>query len=222
MTIKKSDIAGLIDHTNLNPAAAKKDIRKLCQEAKKYGFFSVCVAPARVKPAKKFLAGSKVKVCSVIGFPHGNTTSQNKAGETKEAVKNGADEIDMVINIGALKDKDYQYVSREIKSVVQAAKGRPVKVIIETGYLTKKEIEKICRIIKRAKANFVKTSTGYGPSGARISEVRLIRKMVGKKFGVKAAGGIHNYQQARALIKAGANRIGTSHGVEIVKIKNIS
>ncbi len=216
MKTKNFNIAKLIDYTDVGPTATKKDIEKLCREAKKYGFFSVCVASGRVKMAKKFLAGSEVKVCSVIGFPHGTTTRQNKVAETGEAVKNGADEIDMVVNIGVLKDKDYQYVTREIKSVVRAAKKRPVKVIIEIGYLDKKEIEKVCRIIKKAKADFVKTNTGYGPIGNKVSDIKLMRRIVGQKFGIKASGGIHNYQQARTLIKAGANRIGTSHGVEIV------
>ncbi len=215
--MKLENIAQFIDHTNVKPQATQADIKKLCQEAKKYGFYSVCVTSSRVRLAKKFLKGSPVKITCVVGFPHGSATSQTKACETSEAVKNGADEIDMVMNIGALKDKDYLYVAKDIKSVVRAAKKRPVKVILETSYLTKAEIKRACQIAKKAGAAFVKTSTGYASGGAKVADIRLMRKTVGKDFGVKASGGIRDKKTALAMLKAGANRIGTSTGVRIVK-----
>ncbi|MPW39715.1 deoxyribose-phosphate aldolase [Thermococcus sp. 101 C5] len=213
------DIAKYIDHTNLKPYATKEDIIKLCEEAKKYGFYAVCVNPYRVKLAKEQLEGTGIKVASVIGFPLGATPTEVKVFEAKKALEDGADELDMVINIGALKDKDYEYVKNDIAEVVKVAheKGAVVKVIIETCYLTDEEKEIACKLAMEAGADFVKTSTGFGTGGATVEDVRLMRRIVGDKLGVKAAGGIRTYEQAMAMIEAGANRIGTSSGVKIVE-----
>ncbi|MCA6214845.1 deoxyribose-phosphate aldolase [Thermococcus bergensis] len=213
------DIAKYIDHTNLKPYATKEDIIKLCEEAKKYGFYAVCVNPYRVKLAKEQLEGTGIKVASVIGFPLGATPTEVKVFEAKKALEDGADELDMVINIGALKDKDYEYVKNDIAEVVKVAheKGAVVKVIIETCYLTDEEKEIACKLAMEAGADFVKTSTGFGTGGATVEDVRLMRRIVGDKLGVKAAGGIRTYEQALAMIEAGANRIGTSSGVKIVE-----
>ncbi|WP_457752977.1 deoxyribose-phosphate aldolase [Thermococcus sp.] len=213
------DIAKYIDHTNLKPYATKEDIIRLCEEAKKYGFYAVCVNPYRVKLAKETLKGTDIKVASVIGFPLGATPTEVKVFEAKKALEDGADELDMVINIGALKDGDYDYVRRDIEEVVKVAheKGAIVKVIIETCYLTDEEKEIACKLAMEAGADFVKTSTGFGTGGATVEDVKLMRRVVGDKLGVKAAGGIRTYEQALEMIKAGANRIGTSSGVKIVE-----
>lgn len=215
------EIARYIDHTNLKPYATKEDIIKLCDEAIQYGFYAVCVNPYRVKLAKDYLSGkgADVKVASVIGFPLGATPTEVKVFEAKKALDDGADELDMVINIGALKDGDYEYVKRDIEEVVKVAheKGAKVKVIIETCYLTDEEKVKACELAKEAGADFVKTSTGFGSGGATVEDVRLMRKVVGPEMGVKASGGIRTYEQAVAMIEAGANRIGTSSGVKIVE-----
>ncbi|USG99601.1 deoxyribose-phosphate aldolase [Thermococcus argininiproducens] len=213
------NIAKYIDHTNLKSYATKEDIIKLCEEAKKYGFYAVCVNPYRVKLAKEHLKGTDIKVASVIGFPLGATPTEVKVFEAKKALENGADELDMVINIGALKDKDYEYVKKDIEDVVKVAheNGAIVKVIIETCYLTEEEKEIACKLAVEAGADFVKTSTGFGTGGATIEDVKLMRKIVGEKVGVKAAGGIRTYKQAIEMIRAGANRIGTSSGVKIVE-----
>ena len=213
------NIAKYIDHTNLKSYATKEDIIKLCEEAKKYGFYAVCVNPYRVKLAKEHLKGTDIKVASVIGFPLGATPTEVKVFEAKKALENGADELDMVINIGALKDKDYEYVKKDIEDVTKVAheKGAIVKVIIETCYLSEEEKEIACKLVMEAGADFVKTSTGFGTGGATIEDVKLMRKVVGDKLGVKAAGGIRTYEEALAMINAGANRIGTSSGVKIIE-----
>lgn len=215
------EIARYIDHTNLKPYATKEDIIKLCDEAIQYGFYAVCVNPYRVKLAKDYLRekGADVRVASVIGFPLGATPTEVKVFEAKKALDDGADELDMVINIGALKDGDYEYVKRDIEEVVKVAheKGAKVKVIIETCYLTDEEKVKACELAKEAGADFVKTSTGFGSGGATVEDVKLMRKVVGPDMGVKASGGIRTYEQAVAMIEAGANRIGTSSGVKIVE-----
>lgn len=213
------NIAKYIDHTNLKSYATKEDIIKLCEEAKKYGFYAVCVNPYRVKLAKEHLKGTDIKVASVIGFPLGATPTEVKVFEAKKALENGADELDMVINIGALKDKDYEYVKKDIEDVTKVAheKGAIVKVIIETCYLSEEEKEIACKLAMEAGADFVKTSTGFGTEGATIEDVKLMRKVVGDKLGVKAAGGIRTYEEALAMINAGANRIGTSSGVKIIE-----
>jgi len=217
----KKDLAKYFDHTNLKPFATKADIEKLCNEAKKYGFFSVCVNPSYVRLAKKLLKGSDVKVCTVVGFPLGATTTETKVFETKQAIKNGADEIDMVINIGALKDKDYCLVEEDISEVVKAAKNKPVKVIIECCYLTDKEKKMACYLAQAAGASFVKTSTGFGknpyggPNGATLEDVKLMWKAFNGK--IKAAGGIRTLEQVRDFIDEGANRLGCSKSVEIME-----
>lgn len=213
------NIAPFIDHTLLKPNATLDDIKKLCDEAKIYGFASVCVNPSYVSFAKELLKESKVKVCTVVGFPLGATTTIVKVIEARDAIANGADEIDMVINIGALKSGNDSFVFDDIKAVREAAKGKVLKVIIETAYLTKDEKIKACQLAKEAGADFVKTSTGFAPSGATVEDVKLMREVVGPEIGVKASGGIRDYQTACEMIKAGATRLGTSSGVAIVTKK---
>lgn len=211
------ELAAKIDHTLLRAEAKEEDIRKLCEEAKKYGFATVCVNPCYVTMAKHLLQGTEIGITTVIGFPLGATTSTMKAAETREAIENGATEVDMVINIGALKDKKYEYVLNDIKAVVHAAdKKAVVKVIIETGLLTDEEKEKACLLAKEAGADFVKTSTGFLAGGAIKDDIILMRRTVEDTMGVKASGGIKTKGDAEALIKAGANRIGTSASVAIV------
>ncbi|OBR97134.1 deoxyribose-phosphate aldolase 2 [Clostridium ragsdalei P11] len=211
------NIAKMIDHTLLKPETTKSQIIKLTEEAKKYNFASVCVNPTWVKLASEKLHDSEVKVCTVIGFPLGANTTETKVFEAKDAIKNGAQEVDMVINIGELKDKNDVYIENDIKSVVEAAKGKTlVKVIIETCLLTHEEKVRACKIAKKAGADFVKTSTGFSNYGAKVEDVKLMRKTVGKDMGVKASGGIHTKQEALDMIEAGATRIGASAGIAIV------
>ena len=218
--VTKEQLAKLIDHTLLKPNAAKEDIKRLCGEAKKYGFWSVCVNPTYVSVATDILRETDVKVCSVVGFPLGATTPEVKALEAQKAIKDGASEIDMVINIGALKSRDYELVKRDIHEVVERAKVQKdtvVKVIIETGLLTEDEKVLACRLVKESGAGFVKTSTGFNAPGANVHDVQLMRKTVGSDFDVKASGGIRTYRDAKKLIEAGANRIGTSSGIAIIE-----
>jgi deoxyribose-phosphate aldolase len=205
-----------IDHTKLGANVSKAQIDQLIEEAKTYDFKSVCVNPIWVKYAAHKLKNTDVLVCTVIGFPHGTHHHLVKAYETLEATNDGADEIDMVINVHALKAKDYHTTLTEIKGVVENADGRCVKVIIETCYLTKEEIEKACELAVEAKATFVKTSTGFGTGGATIEDVKLMKKTVGDNALVKASGGVRTYEDAVKMIEAGASRIGTSNGVDIV------
>lgn len=206
-----------IDHTLLKAFATSKEIMNLCAEANKYDFASVCVNPCNVALAHKLLAGTDVKVCTVIGFPLGANTSDVKAYETTSAIANGADECDMVINIGALKEGNTDLVYKDIKAVVDAANGVLVKVIIETCYLTPEEIVTACELSKKAGADFVKTSTGFGTGGAKAEDVALMRKTVGPDMGVKASGGVRNKEDFEKMIEAGANRIGCSAGVQIME-----
>lgn len=206
-----------IDHTVLKPEASVKDIKKLCAEAKKYDFATVFVNPSYVKLAAKLLKGSEVKVGCAVGFPLGATTTEVKVMEALQAIKNGAQEIDMVINIGAVKSKNYKLVENDIKSVVKAVKPIGVKTILETCLLSDAEKIKIAKIAKQVGVKFVKTSTGFATGGATVEDIKLLRKTVGPKMGVKASGGIRDYKTAMAMIKAGANRIGTSSGVAIMK-----
>ncbi|MDY0209882.1 MAG: deoxyribose-phosphate aldolase [Acholeplasma sp.] len=208
-----------IDHTKLGPAVLEKDIIKLCEEAKTYDFMSVCVNPNYVKTAKKVLKDSNVLVCTVVGFPSGAHSTPSKAFETQQAVVDGADEIDMVISVGNLKDKKYDLVLNDIKAVVKAAEGKLVKVILETCLLTKEEIVKACELTVEAKADFVKTSTGFSTGGATEEDILLMRQTVGPDFGVKASGGVRNYDDAMKMIKAGATRIGASSGIKIMENK---
>ncbi|MGE5554109.1 MAG: deoxyribose-phosphate aldolase [Betaproteobacteria bacterium] len=211
------DLAKLIDHTLLKPDATPEAIARLCGEAAEYGFASVCVNPGNVALAAALLRGSEVKVCTVIGFPLGATTPLAKAFEARDAVANGADELDMVLNVGALKAGDEALVARDIRAVVEAAGGRLVKVILETGLLTEEEKVRACLLAKEAGAGFVKTSTGFGPGGATVEDVRLMRQAVGPDFGVKASGGIRDRVTAERMVAAGATRLGTSSGVAIIR-----
>ena len=210
------DIASFIDHTLLNPDADSNMIRNLCNEAIKYGFYAVCVNPIHVSLCKEILKGSNVNIATVIGFPLGATTSKTKEYEAKEAIENGANELDMVINIAALKDKNYDMVRKDIQQVVDVAKPNAiVKVIIETGLLEEEEKIFACKLAKEAGADFVKTSTGFSSSGARVSDIELMKSTVGD-LGIKASGGIRDYERAIKMIEAGATRIGASSSVKIV------
>jgi len=215
--VSMSEVLSLIDHTLLKPDATSSMIESLCREAIENNFYAVCVNPCFVKFAKDLLKGSNVKVATVIGFPLGANTKEVKAFETEDAIKNGADEVDMVINIGALKNKDYDLVKEDIKSVVEAAKGKIVKVIIETCLLTDDEKKKACELALEAGAHFVKTSTGFSSGGATVEDVKLMKSVVGDKMGIKASGGIRDLETARKMIEAGATRLGTSSGVKIAK-----
>ncbi|CAM3886099.1 deoxyribose-phosphate aldolase [Geobacillus sp. FSL K6-0789] len=211
------NIANMIDHTLLKPEATEEQIVQLCAEAKQYGFASVCVNPSWVKTAARELSGTDVRVCTVIGFPLGATTPETKAFETKNAIENGAREVDMVINLGALKSGADDWVERDIRAVVEAAAGKAlVKVIIETALLTDDEKVRACQLAVKAGADYVKTSTGFSGGGATVEDVALMRKTVGDNVGVKASGGVRDRKTAEAMIEAGATRIGTSSGVAIV------
>ena len=214
--MNRAQLAKMIDHSELHPYATRWDIEKLCDEAVTHGFATVCVNPVWTSYCAKRLAGTDVKVCPAIGFPLGASTAHVKLEETREAVRQGAGEIDMVINIGALKSGYPQFVEEEIAAVVKAAANIPVKVIIETCLLSTDEKVAVCKMAMRAGAAFVKTSTGFNGAGATIEDVRLMREIVGRLLGVKAAGGIRTFEQACALIEAGATRIGTSAGVKIL------
>jgi len=213
------EIASLIDHTLLKPDATRDQIDKLCAEAREHGFATVCVNPAWVRLCADLLRGSETRVCTVAGFPLGATTAEVKAYEAERAVAEGAAEVDMVMNIGALKSDDYRLVERDIAGVVAACRraGALSKVIIEAALLSDDEKVKACVIAKAACADFVKTSTGFGPGGATAADVALMRRVVGPEMGVKAAGGVRDLKAAQAMIEAGADRIGASVGVKIVQ-----
>ncbi|MEK4424543.1 deoxyribose-phosphate aldolase [Solibacillus sp. FSL K6-1523] len=208
--------AKMIDHTLLKAEASASQVQKICDEAKQYVFASVCVNPTWVKFCAEQLAGTEVKVCTVIGFPLGASTSAVKGYETKDAIANGAGEIDMVINIGALKDGRFNVVLEDIKAVVNAANGTLVKVIIETCLLTDEEKVKACELAVEAGADFVKTSTGFSTGGATAEDIALMRKTVGPTIGVKASGGVRSLEDMKAMIDNGATRIGASSGVAIM------
>lgn len=215
------NVAKYIDHTILKPNATQEEVIKICAEAKEYGFASVCVNQYYTTLVKEQLNESDVKVCTVVGFPLGAVSNEVKAFETMKAIEEGADEIDMVINIGALKDKNYEYVLADIEAVVKAAKGAIVKVILETCLLTDDEKVKACELSVKAGADFVKTSTGFSTGGATVNDIRLMRETVGSEVGVKASGAVRDYETAMAVIEAGANRIGASAGITIVNnLKN--
>lgn len=218
-TATAHDWASLIDHTLLKPEASESDIKKLCKEAVEFGFASVCVNPVWVKRAAEFLEGSSVPVCTVIGFPLGATLPDVKAYETRRAIFNGAREVDMVINIGALKSGDDCAVEDDIRAVAEAAheNGILCKVIIETALLTDEEKVRACLASKNAGADFVKTSTGFAKGGATVEDVNLMRRTVGKSLGVKASGGVKGIDDARKMFEAGATRIGASVGVKIAQ-----
>ncbi|HIH36576.1 MAG TPA: deoxyribose-phosphate aldolase [Methanocellales archaeon] len=214
MKITREQLARMIDHTLLKPDATAEDIKRICAEAIEHNFASVCINPIHVSLAAKMLEGTNIKVCTVIGFPLGASTTETKVFEMENALKNGAQEVDMVMNIGALKSGDYEAVKKDISSVVNSAGGFIVKVIIEAGLLTDEEKVYACKLAQEAGADFVKTSTGFSGK-ATISDVELMRGVFGK--GVKASGGIRTYEDAVALVKAGATRIGTSDALSIIK-----
>ncbi|MFC1521273.1 deoxyribose-phosphate aldolase [Elusimicrobiota bacterium] len=214
------DIAKTIDHTILKPNATRDEVKKLCEEAKKYHFASVCVNPCHVKLCSEMLRGTEVLVCSVVGFPFGTSTPEIKGMESRRAIRDGAKEIDMVINVGALKDGDNDLVLKDIRAVTDACHdGRAhSKVIIETAFLTDEEKFRACQLAKKARADFVKTSTGYGPAGATVHDVALMKEAVkGTKMGIKAAGGIRSFADAKKMIAAGATRLGASAGIKITQ-----
>ena len=213
--MNSTQIAKMIDHTILKATTTKEDVVKICKEAKEYGFFSVCINPANIELAKEELKGSDVKVCTVIGFPLGANTSAVKAFETKDAIAKGADEVDMVINIGALKDKNYELVDAANKEAL-------VKVIIETCYLTDEEKKIACELAVKAGTDYVKTSTGFGTGGSTPADIKLMRETVGENIGVKASGGVRCEEDAVKVIDAGATRIGASASIAIVSGDNSS
>lgn len=224
MIPQDSNLAKMIDHTLLKPDATPEQIAQLCFEARKYNFASVCINPTWVKLCAQLLEGSPVKVCTVIGFPLGATASEVKAFETRNAIDQGATEIDMVINIGALKARELEFVAQDIRGVVNVAHARGfiVKVILETVLLTDEEKTIACLLSKEAGADFVKTSTGFAGGGATVHDVALMRRVVGPEIGVKASGGVRTYEDAESMIKAGATRIGASAGVKIMQGPSVS
>ena len=213
------DIAGYIDHTLLKPDASQAEVAQLCHEARQYHFAAVCVNPTNVLLCSQLLQGSGVEVCTVVGFPLGATPPEVKAYEAQQAISNGATEVDMVINVGALKSKEYELVQRDIATVSRTSHngGAICKVIIEAALLTDEEKVKACELAQAAGADYVKTSTGFGPGGATLHDVALMRQVVGPEMGVKAAGGIRTYEDAEAMVKAGATRIGASASIKIVQ-----
>ncbi|WP_291652217.1 deoxyribose-phosphate aldolase [Clostridium sp.] len=214
--MNKKDLARMIDHTILKADATEVEVEKLCTEALEYNFASVCINPSLVEKAANMLKGSDVKVCTVIGFPLGATTTEVKAFETEDVIKKGATEVDMVINIGKLKEGNLEYVKKDIEAVVNVAKGKALtKVIIETCLLTDEEKVTACRLSKEAGADFVKTSTGFSTGGATASDIKLMRETVGKELGVKASGGVRSLEDAMAMIENGATRIGASASIAI-------
>ena len=225
-TLTKEQLAKTIDQTLLSPTATYRDINNLCINAKKYHFAAVCINPSFIVNARKILAGTDVKICSVVGYPLGANTIETKVFEARDNIRKGADELDMVINLGMLKSKDYFYIEKEIRTVVNIIrreqmaeynKNINIKIIIETGILTKEEVERVCRIGEESGADFIKTSTGFGVRGVELDDVRLIREVVTRNIGVKASGGIRTFKDAQALIDAGATRLGTSSGINIIE-----
>lgn len=225
-TLTKEQLAKTIDLTYLKPITTVKEIESLCKNAKKYHFASLCINPCMLTIAKRFLADSDVKVSSVVGFPLGANTTETKVFEAKDNVKKGADEIDVVLNLGALKSGNYTFIEKELLIIVNVIRREQmaeynkhinIKVIIETGNLLKEEIKKVCKIIEDIGADFIQTSTGYGARGVELDDIRLIREVVTRNIGVKASGGIRTFKDAQALIDAGATRLGTSAGVEIME-----
>lgn len=215
--LSRAQLAACIDHTLLEAAATATDIQQLCRQAREHQFFGVCVHGSRVELARHLLEDTGLKVACVVGFPLGAVSGDVKRFETEAAIDEGAQEIDVVISVGKLKDGDDTFVLRELRDVVEAADERPVKVILETGLLTRDEKIRACHLVVESGARFVKTSTGFGAGGATLDDVRLLRETVGPKFGVKASGGIRDAQTALAMISAGATRLGTSASVAIVK-----
>lgn len=220
MEYSRKELAQMMDHTLLKADATDQQLRDLCREAMAHETWSVCINPSNIERAKDYLAGSEVKLCTVVGFPLGQMSSEAKAFETSEAVFKGADEIDMVINVGRVRDGDLEYVREDIQAVVNAAQGKLTKVILETCLLQKDEIVRVCEIARAAGADFVKTSTGFSTGGATVEDVRLMRETVGPDMGVKASGGIRSLKDALAMIEAGASRLGVSASVKILEEMN--
>lgn len=216
MDITKDNIVSYIDHTCVKADATIEDIKKLCSEAKKYKFHSVCVTPYMVSAAKELLEGADIEVISVIGFPFGISKTEIKVAEARLAVDDGATEVDMVINIGAVKEDNWDYVEDEIRQIAKAIEPVGLKVIMEVGFLEKDELEEACRRAESAGAAFVKSSTGYGPRPSKVEDIKTMREAVGDEVGVKASGGIHTFEDAKAMIEAGATRIGTSSALQII------
>lgn len=212
----KEDILKKVDHTLLKQITTEEEIKKICDDAIKYNTASVCIPPCFVEMAKKYVEG-KTKICTVIGFPNGYNTTATKIFETKEAINNGADEIDMVINIGKLKEKNYEYIIQEINGIKEACKGKILKVIIETCLLTAEEKIKMCEIVSNSNADYIKTSTGFSISGATLDDIKIFRDYIKNGKKIKAAGGIKNFEDAEAFIELGADRLGTSKLVAIMK-----
>ncbi len=217
MKISIEELSGMIDHTNVQRDATDEDIQVLCEEADYYDFSCVCITPTHASLARELLENSDTQVCVVIGFPFGVQTPHLKAYEVREAVDNGASELDMVMNIGALKSGHHSLVQSDISGVVGAARGRVVKVILETALLTREEKITACQLAREAGAHYVKTSTGFGVDGATVEDVKLMRETVGLEMGVKASGGIRDLETTLAMIDAGASKIGTSTGVQIME-----
>ena len=218
--MNNKELANIIDHTLLKADATQAEIIKLCAEAKEFNFASVCVNPSMVKLASEELKGCDVDVCTVIGFPLGATTSEVKAFEVKNTIENGATEVDMVINIGKLKDRDLEYVKNDIKAVVDAAKDKAlVKVIIETCFLTEEEKIAMCKCVTDAKADYIKTSTGFGTAGATIEDIKLFKQHIGENVKIKAAGGVKTVEDLEMFINEGCERIGTSSAINLIKGK---
>lgn len=222
MKMDKNELARFIDHTNLKIDASRSDIKKLCEEAIKYGFFGVCVTPYRVKDAKEFLKNSEVRVVSVVGFPLGANTIDVKVHEIIKAAVEGANEIDAVINVGAVKDNKLDYVDKEIESLVEVAHGMGciIKIIIETSVLNTDEIKKLSTIVADKGADFIKTNTGFALRGVTLEDVKTIKETVGNKIGIKASGGIRDAKFALELIREGATRLGSSRSIEIIESLN--
>jgi deoxyribose-phosphate aldolase len=206
-----------IDHTNLKAFASLEDIVKLCSEANYYKFKSVCVNPAYIETCKELLKGSEVLICTVIGFPLGQNTTDVKKFEVTDAIAKGADEVDVVLNVAEMKNKNYEYILNELTEIVKASDGVLVKLILETCYLTKEEIVKACELATKAGIDYVKTSTGFGSDGAKVEDIKLMRKTVGEEMGVKASGGIRTKEDFLKMIEAGASRVGCSAGVKIME-----
>jgi len=217
--LKVKDVAGMIDHTNLKAYATQEDFRKLCDEAKEYGFKSVAINTYPVKMCRSMLEGSQVLTGAAIAFPLGQMTIESKVMEASNAIKDGAQEFDYVLNVGKVKEHDYAYIEEEMKQMVKLARESHVcsKVIFETCYLTDEEIIEVSKIASRVKPDFVKTSTGFGTDGAKVEHVKLMKKYAGNDVEVKAAGGIRSFETAKAMIEAGASRLGTSSGIKIIE-----
>ena len=210
------NVSSIIDHTLLKPAATYTDFKLLCEQAVMNGFYSVCVPSYMVRTCKKALSDTPVKVCTVVGFPLGYNDYLAKIIEAKQALKYGADEIDAVINISALKSKDFKYVEKEIALLRKTVENKILKIIVETAYLTEEEKIKIAKIILKNKVDFLKTSTGFAPEGAKVEDIKLFKKLLSNNVKIKASGGISTYKQAEELIRAGANRLGTSKSLQII------